>query len=196
VRAFLFGASRTSPPRELAVLLKGWAGELAPATVASLTLLAAPSAEWLNEVMLTPEVKQYVLHRLSPTLALVREENRPRLEEALAALGVSTGADASLSDLLAAEGKAAAEAGEILLVGPPRKRRAVIEQAIAERKRLMIAQLPYGGKLAQTNVVPVRVEGEGAGASLVARIDGLTYEQFYPLNRIQGVRMLDEPTKP
>ena len=55
--------------------------------------------------------------------------------------------------------------------------------------------MPYGGKLAQTKVDPVRIEGEGASANLVARMEGLRYEQYYPLNRIQGVRMLDEPTK-
>ena len=56
--------------------------------------------------------------------------------------------------------------------------------------------LPYGGKLAQAKVDPVRIEGERASASLVARMEGVRSEQYYPLNRIQGVRMLDEPTKP
>jgi hypothetical protein len=196
VHSFLVLAARAKPAPELEVILQGWAGELAPAAVTSLTLLAAPSADWLNQVMLIPEVKRFILHRLSPTLALVMEENRPRLEEALAALGVATGADASLRDLLIAEEKAAAEAGEVLLVGPPRKRRALIEQAISERKRLTIAMLPYGGKLAQAKVDPVRIEGEGASASLVARMEGVRSEQYYALNRIQGVRMLNELTKP
>ena len=82
-----------------------------------------------------------------------------------------------------------------MLMGPPRKRRALIEQAIAEKKRMTIATLPYGGKLNQTKLDPVRIEGEGASASLIARMEGTRYEYSYSLNQIKGVRMLDEPSK-
>jgi hypothetical protein len=193
--AFLTGAARKKPGADLAVTLKGWAGGLPPAALTAVTILAAPSASWLDEVMLVPEVKPLILRRLSPTLALVSEENRARLDAALAAIGVTTGADVSLGDLLSAATRAEAEAGEVLLIGPPRKRRALIEQAIAEKRRVSIAMMPYTGKLTQSKMDPVRIEGEGAGAYLVARVEGLRYEQQYALNRIQGVRMLDEPTK-
>jgi hypothetical protein len=194
--AFLTTAAKTKPKAELAVILKGWAGDLAPAAVTAMTLLAAPSVEWLDQVLLVPEVKRFILHRLSPTLALVLEQDRPMLEAALAAIGVSTGVDVSLPSLLTAEAKAASDAGEIMLMGPPRKRRALIEQAIAERKRLMIATLPYGGRLNQTKLDPIRIDGEGASVSLVARMEGTRYEYSYSLNQIKGVRMLDEPSKP
>ncbi len=192
---FLVSAAKAKPPAELEVVLKGWAGGLAPAALTGVTLLAAPGADWLDEVLRVPEVKPLVLHRLSPTLALVSEENRPRLEAALATLGVSTGAEGSLGSLISAAAQADAEAGELLLIGPPRKRRALIERAIAERRKLMLAQMPYSGKLTPMRIDPVRIEGEGQSAYLVARVEGLRYEQQYPLNRIQGVRMLDEPSK-
>lgn len=196
MHAFLVGAARSKPPGELAVILKGWAGELAPAALTSVTLLTAPSAEWLDQVMLVPAVKRAVRHRLSPTLALVSEADRSRLQEALAAVGVSAGAGGSVDDLLAAASKADSEAGEILLIGPPRKRRALIERAIAERKKVVIAEMPYSGKLSSIRLEPLRIEGEGAGACLVARVEGHRYEYRYGLNRIQGVRMLDEPVSP
>jgi hypothetical protein len=195
IHAFLTDAARAKPPAELAVRLKGWAGELAPVAVASLTLLAAPSAEWLDEVMRLPEVNSLIVHRLSATMALVAEKKRAALEAALAAAGVSTSGDVQVQDLLAAEARAAAEAGETLLVGPPRKRRALIERAIVERKRIAIALISYNGRLTQTKVDPLRIEGEGASARLAARMEGLRYEQQYSLNQIQGVRMLDESIK-
>jgi hypothetical protein len=195
MHAFLAGAARSKVPAELAVVLKAWAGQLAPAALTSTTLLAAPGADWLDQVMLVPEIRPLILHRLSPTLALVTEENRPRLEAALASIGVSTGAGASLSDLVTAAARAEADAGEYLLVGPPRKRRALLEQAIAERRRVVIAETTHTGRLSQTKLDPLRIDGEGASAALVARIEGYPYDYRYPLNRIQGVRMLDEPTK-
>jgi hypothetical protein len=196
MHAFLCAAAKSKPPAELEVILKGWTGQLAPAGLSSVTLLAAPGADWLDQVMKVPELKPLVFHRLSATLALVTEENRSRLEEELAAIGVSTGAGASPGDLVAAATKAETEAGEFLLVGPPRKRRALIEQALAQKRRLVIAEASYSGRLAQTKVDPLRIEGEGASAALIARIDGYRYEQRYPLNRIHGVRMLEEPIKP
>jgi XPB/Ssl2-like helicase family protein len=196
IHAFLASAARSQPPVELAVRLRGWAGEMAGAAVAPLLLLAAPSAEWLDQVLLVPEIKPLLLYRLSPTLAMVLEANRPRLEAALAELGIAVGGEVSVSGLITSAERAEAEAGEFLLVGPPRKRRALLEQAIAARRRVMLADVSYTGRLNQTKVDPLRIEGEGAGAALVARMDGYRYEHRYPLNRIQGVRMLDEPVKP
>jgi hypothetical protein len=59
----------------------------------------------------------------------------------------------------------------------------------------VIAEMPYSGKLVPVKVDPLRIEGEGAGAALIARVEGYRHEYRYPLNRLQGVRMLDEPTK-
>ena len=195
MHALLAGAAKAPPPAELAVRLKGWAGELAPAAVAPVTLLAAPSAEWLDQILLVPEVKARVLHRLSPTLAIVLQAERPRLEAALAGLGVSVGVEVAAADVMTAAARGEAEAGEYLLVGPPRKRRALMEQAIAQRRKISIAEASHTGRLVQSRLEPLRIEGEGAGAALVARMDGHRYEYRYPLSRIQGVRMLDEPIK-
>src|SRR5262249_45429901 len=185
MHGFLSSASKTKPKPELAVILKGWAGDMAPAAVAAMTLLAAPSAEWLDQVLLVPAVKQSILRRLSPTLALVLENDRPPLEEALSSIGVSTSVEVSPSNLLMAESKAATDAGEMMLMGPPRKRRALIEQAIAEKKRVTIATLPYGGRLNQTKLDPIRIEGEGTSASLIARMEGTRYEYSYSLSQIK-----------
>jgi hypothetical protein len=191
--AFLTEASREAPGPELAVTLKGWAGGLAPAGVMSVTLFAAPNAAWMDEVMRLPEVSRLVLRRLSPTLALVTEKNRARLETQLSQMGVSLRPETDVGELLTASGKADDEAGETLMVGPPRKRRAVVEQAIAMRRRLVIAQMPYGGtRLDMATVDPVRIEGEGAGAYLYVRMPGAKYDYSYPLNRIVGVRMTEE----
>jgi hypothetical protein len=195
MHAFLMRASKTTPGPELGVTLKGWAGGLPAAALTSVTMLAAPSAAWLDQVLLIPEVRSLILQRLSPTLAVVAGENRERLDAALAEIGVSIGDAASLKEVMQSALKADSEAGETLLVGPPRKRRALMEQAIAEGRRLAIAMLPYGGRLTTTNLNPIRVEGEGSGAYLVAKVDGLRYEQHYALNRISGVRMLDESQK-
>jgi hypothetical protein len=176
-------------------MLKGWAGVLPPAALTSVTMLAAPSAAWLDQVMLVPEVKALILQRLSPTLALVAGENREQLDAALSSIGIAIGHAVTLKEVLQTAAKADSEAGETLLIGPPRKRRALIEQAIVEKRRVAIAMLPYGGRLTTLNLNPIRVEGEGGGAYLVARVDGLRYEQHYALNRISGVRMLDETTK-
>jgi hypothetical protein len=174
------------------VTLSGWAGALVPGSLASLTVLAAPSAAWLEQVMSVPAVKENILHRLTPTLALVLEENRARLAEALAAIGVPPNEALSVRDLLTAAAQAEAEAGDVLLVGPPKQRRALIEKAIAAGQRVVIATHPYGGRLTQTEMVPLRVEGEGNSASLVARIHGTRYDQHLPLSRIIGVRVLGE----
>jgi Helicase conserved C-terminal domain len=195
IHAFLVGAAKKKPGPELAVTLKGWTGALARATLAPATVLAAPDAAWLDELLRVPEVDQLIARRLAPRLALVTEENRARLEAALAGIGVPPRTEDTAAALTAA-GTSDDEEGEVLLIGPPRKRRALIEQAIAMRRRLVIATMAWSGsKLDVARVDPVRIEGEGAGATLYARIEGYRHEHYYPLNRIQGVRMLDEPIR-
>jgi hypothetical protein len=190
---FLTDAALAAPGPELAVLLKGWAGALAPAALLPVTVLAAPNAAWMDEVIRMPEVQERIVRRLSPTLALVAAADRDALEQALAGLGVPVRGEVDLAAQLASASRADEEAGETLLVGPPRKRRALIEQAIALRRRVVIAQMPYGGsRLDLTTLDPARIEGEGAGAYLYGRGEGSRYEQSYPLNRIVGVRMTDE----
>jgi hypothetical protein len=196
METFLAGAARSQPPADLTVMLRGWSGVLPPAAVASVTLFVAPGAGWLDMVMQAPDVKRRVLYRLSPTVALVREEDRPHLEAALAVLGIATSPEVGLRQLIENAAQAEAEAGEVLVVGPPRKRRALLEQAIAQKRRVVIAEMPYTGRLVPVKVDPLRIEGEGAGAALVARVEGYRHEYRYSLNRLQGVRVLDEPAKP
>lgn len=190
---FLTEAAGQAPASDLAVTLKGWAGALQPAGMASVTVLVAPSAAWMDEVMRLPEAARLILRRLSPTLALVMERDRPRLEALLSELGVSVRSDADVDEMLSAATKADEEAGETLLVGPPRKRRALMEQAIAQKRQLVIAQMPYGGsRLDLTTLLPLRIEGEGASAYLYGKLPGARYEYSYPLNRIVGVRMTND----
>jgi hypothetical protein len=195
IHAFLAGAAREPPGPELAVTLKGWTGALARGTLAPATVLAAPDAAWLDELLRVPHLEKLIVRRLAPRLALVAEENRARLEEALAEMGIPSAAGDGAAALTTA-GKSDDEEGDVLLIGPPRKRRALIEQAIAMRRRLVIATMAWsGGKLDVVRVDPLRIEGEGAAATLYARIEGYRHEQYYPLNRIQGVRMLEEPIR-
>src|SRR5439155_16247730 len=63
VLAFLTTAAKKKPGPDLAVTLKGWAGDLAPAALTAVTILAAPSANWLDDVLLVPEVKSLILRR-------------------------------------------------------------------------------------------------------------------------------------
>jgi Helicase conserved C-terminal domain len=195
IHAFFVAAAKQKPGPELAVTLKGWTGALPVATLASATVLAAPDAAWLDEVMRLPQVEKLIVRRLAPRLALVAEENRECLEAALAEIGAPPRADDGAAALMAA-GKSDEEDGEVLLIGPPRKRRALIEQAIAMRRRLVIATMSWsGGKLDVARVDPLRIEGDGSAATLYARMEGYHHEQYYPLNRIQGVRMLEEPIR-
>lgn len=195
IHAFLAGAAREQPGPELAVTLKGWTGALARGTLAPATVLAAPDAAWLDELLRVPHLEKLIVRRLAPRLALVAEENRARLEEALAEMGIPSATGDGAAALTTA-GKSDDEEGDLLLIGPPRKRRALIEQAIAMRRRLVIATMAWsGGKLDVVRVDPLRLEGEGAAATLYARIEGYRHEQYYPLNRIQGVRMLEEPIR-
>jgi hypothetical protein len=195
IHAFFVAAAKQKPGPELAVTLKGWTGALPAATLASATVLAAPDAAWLDEVMRLPQVEKLIVRRLAPRLALVAEENREGLEAVLAEIGAPPRADDGAAALTAA-GKSDEEDGEVLLIGPPRKRRALIEQAIALRRRLVIATMAWsGGKLDVARVDPLRIEGDGSAATLYARMEGYHHEQYYPLNRIQGVRMLDEPIR-
>jgi hypothetical protein len=194
IETFLTGAAKAQPPPDLTVMLRGWSGSLPPAAIASVTLFIAPGAGWLDLIMQVPDVKRRVLYRLSPTIAVVREEDRPHLEAALTAHGISIDTEVPLRRLIDSVTQGEVEAGEVLVIGPPRKRRALLEQAIAQKRRVVIAEMPYTGKLVPVKVDPLRIEGEGAGASLVARVEGYRHEYRYSLNRLQGVRVLDEPT--
>ena len=91
----------------------------------------------------------------------------------------------------ARHGVLAGEIGMVLAIAGT-----LLHHGIIEYKWIAIALVSYNGRLTQTKVDPVRIEGEAASARLMARLEGLRYEQSYSLNQIQGVRMLDEPIKP
>jgi hypothetical protein len=126
-------------------------------------------------------------------VALVREEDRPKLLKALAEIGVTPTEGEKLGDLLASAGKADADT-EVFVVGPPKKRRALIEQAIANNQSIVIGTVEYNSvRLNKTVLDPIRISGEGAGAALVAKMPGHKYEYEYNMNRIQAVRIYDPP---
>ncbi len=97
IQAFLHRVSGERPlPPGVARLLQNWLeGPLARVTLERQVLLRAESAEALTEIFETPALRRYLGAQLGPTAVLVRPEQWPALQAALAEAGVQV----SLRDL-------------------------------------------------------------------------------------------------
>ena len=90
IQAFLHRVSGERPlPPGVARLLQNWLeGPVARVTLERQVLLRAESAEALTEIFETPALRRYLGAQLGPTAVLVRPEQWPALQAALAEAGV------------------------------------------------------------------------------------------------------------
>ena len=85
--AFLQQAGAGRVPPNVTAQLRTWAGRLGQVTLREMVLLTTKSEHALRELLALPETRGLIERRLSPTAALVRREDLPRLERALRRLG-------------------------------------------------------------------------------------------------------------
>ncbi len=90
IQAFLHRVSGERPlPPGVARLLQNWLeGPVARVTLERQVLLRAESAEALTEIFETPALRRYLGAQLGPTAVLVRPEQWPALQAALAEAGI------------------------------------------------------------------------------------------------------------
>ncbi|MGD8791797.1 MAG: helicase-associated domain-containing protein [Anaerolineae bacterium] len=87
VLAFLKQASGDRLPAAVADQLGLWAGRYGQVHLGEVILLTTRSEKALQELATLPETRNLIARKLSPTTALVRKQDLPRLERALRALG-------------------------------------------------------------------------------------------------------------
>jgi hypothetical protein len=94
VIAFLQQASGRPVPAPAAEQLYLWAGRFGQVQLDEVALLQVKSEQILKELSALPETRALIGRILSPTSALVRKENLPRLRRELASLGYLSPVDA------------------------------------------------------------------------------------------------------
>jgi hypothetical protein len=87
VQAFLQQASEGSVPANVTGQLQMWAGRFGQAQLEEIALLRLKSERAMKEISVLPETRSLIGQVLSPTSALVRKQDIPRLRNALRALG-------------------------------------------------------------------------------------------------------------
>lgn len=87
VLAFLRQASNDALPVNVAGQLRLWAGRFGQVKLEEVALLTARSERALKELSVLPETRALIARVLSPTTALVRQADLPRLRKALHDLG-------------------------------------------------------------------------------------------------------------
>ncbi len=85
--AFLRQAGDGNVPANVVGVLQTWAERLGQVTLQEVVLLTTKSERALQELLVLPETRHLIGRRLSPTSALVRKEDLPRLERVLRRLG-------------------------------------------------------------------------------------------------------------
>jgi hypothetical protein len=87
VLAFLQQASDECLPAGVADQLRLWAGRYGQIHLGEVILLTAKSEQSMQELMALPETRGLIARPLSPTTALVRKQDLPRMQRVLRALG-------------------------------------------------------------------------------------------------------------
>jgi hypothetical protein len=87
VLAFLQQASNGRVPANVAGQLRLWAGRYDQVQLQEITLLTAKSERTLKELSVLPETRSLLAKVISPTSALIRKQDLPRLRAALRTLG-------------------------------------------------------------------------------------------------------------
>jgi hypothetical protein len=87
ILAFLRQASEGAVPANVAGQLQVWAGRFGQVQLEEIALLQVKEERVLRELSVLPQTRAYIGKVLSPTLALVRKQDLPRLRKALRALG-------------------------------------------------------------------------------------------------------------
>jgi hypothetical protein len=81
------GGETRSLPAHVVGQLRQWAGRWGRVELEQVTLVRAQDERALRELMALPETRHLIQQTLSPTLAVVRKRDRPRLERELRELG-------------------------------------------------------------------------------------------------------------
>ena len=87
VLAFLRQASQDKLPANVAGQFRSWAGRYGQVDLQEVALLRVKSERVLRELSALPETRSLISRVLSPTTALVRKQDLPRLRKELRALG-------------------------------------------------------------------------------------------------------------
>ncbi len=87
ILAFLQQASDGTVPANVAGQLRIWAGRFGQVQVEEVALLTVKHERWLKELSILPETSPLIAQVLSPTVALVRTQDLPRLKQVLRAMG-------------------------------------------------------------------------------------------------------------
>jgi hypothetical protein len=182
----------SAPPAELALLIRGWLGELGPAQQAAVRLVRLPDgALWR---VLEPLARDGggLVARVAPALVVADEAGLARLGETLAAHGVHV--EASLPERVAAPLLVAgAVAAPDELEGLQRLRgkplRDFLKAAIADSRRITMLHQAANQKAPKRHLVrPVYVEQRATGYHLVAETEtGAT--RGFKLDDIFGVAL-------
>jgi hypothetical protein len=87
ILAFLRQASEGTVPANVAGQLQMWAGRFGQVRLEEITLLRVKNERAMRELSVLPETRDLIAKALSPTAALVRPKDLPRLRKALRTLG-------------------------------------------------------------------------------------------------------------
>ena len=87
VLSFLQQASERPVPANVVGQLRLWAGHLGQVQLEEVILLRVKSEQVLKELSVLPETRSLIARVLSPTSALVRKQDLPRLQKELRTLG-------------------------------------------------------------------------------------------------------------
>jgi hypothetical protein len=85
--AFLRQASDAAVPPNVAAQIQVWAGRFGQAELEEVALLRVRNERVLKELSVLPETRALIGKALSPTTALIRRRDLPRLRKELRALG-------------------------------------------------------------------------------------------------------------
>ena len=87
ILAFLRQASGDRVPANVAGQMRLWAGRFGQVQLSEVVVLTAKSERVLKELSVLPETRPFIRQLLTPTTALVRKQDLPRLRKALSELG-------------------------------------------------------------------------------------------------------------
>jgi hypothetical protein len=87
ILAFLRQASGDRMPANVAGQMRLWAGRFGQVQLGEVVVLTAKSERVLKELSVLPETRPFIGQLLTPTTALVRKQDLPRLRQALFELG-------------------------------------------------------------------------------------------------------------
>jgi hypothetical protein len=184
------------PPHDLALMVRGWLGEFAPAQQAAVRLVRLPDpAVW--PLLERAAADGGLVARVAPALAVVDEAGLARVSEVLSARGIRV--EATLPEVAAAPllaparaAGAAPDLGELRTLRG-RALRDFLQTAITTKRSIVIMHQAGNQKTPKRHVVkPHYVDRRPSGHYLVAGTDQGT-ERSFKLDDIFGVA-LEEKT--